>query len=76
MAKKSVALLELRKLIVKLRNEDKLPIGDSSKTVWKSKRVINSILRKCEKNRLCEAKKPPGKPRKTTERENGWIGNE
>ena len=46
MAKKSVTSLELRKLIVKLCNEDKLSIGDISKTVGKSKSVIHSILRK------------------------------
>ena len=37
--------LELRKLIVKLHNADKLPIGDILKTVGKSKSVIH-ILRK------------------------------
>ena len=25
---------------------------------------------------LCEAKKPPGRPRKTTIKEDRWIGNE
>ena len=71
--KKSVTSLELRKLIVKLGNEDKLSIGDISKTVKKSKSVI---LRKFEKTGLCEAKKPPSRPRKTTARENRWIGND
>ena len=61
--------LELRKRIVKLRNENKLFIGDISKTVGKSKSVIHSILRKLEKTGSCEAKKPPGRPRKTTARE-------
>ena len=46
MAKKSVTSLELRKLIVKICNEDKLSIRDISKTVEKSKSVIHSILRK------------------------------
>ena len=76
MAKKSVTSLELRKLIVKLHNEDKLLIGDISKTVGKYKSVIHSILRKLEETRSHEAKKPPGKPRKTTAREDRWIGNE
>ena len=76
MAKKSVTSLELRKVIVKLRNEDKLSIGDISKTVGKSKSVIHSILRKLEETGSCEAKKSPGRPRKTTAREDRWIGNE
>ena len=76
MAKKSVTSLEREKLIVKLHNEDKLSIGDISKTVGKSKYVIHSILRKLEKTGSCEAKIPPGKPRKTTAREDRWIGNE
>ena len=75
MVKKSVTLLELRKLIVKLHNEDKLSIGDISKTVGKSKNVIHSILRKLETG-SCEAKKPPGRLRKTTTREDRKIGNE
>ena len=53
MAKKSVISLELRKLIVKLRNEDKLFI---SNIVGKSKSVIHSILRKLEETGSCEAK--------------------
>ena len=61
--------MEFRKLIVKLRNENKLSIGDVSKAVGKSKSVIHSILRKIEETGSCEAKKPPVKPRKTTARE-------
>ena len=68
--------LELRKLIVKLRNEDKLSIGDISKTVGKSKGVIHSILRKLEETGSREAKKPPSRPKKTTAMEDRWIGNE
>ena len=68
--------LELRKLIVKLCEEDKLSTGDISKTVGKSKNVIHSILRKLEETGSCEAKKPPGGLRKTTAREERWIGNE
>ena len=68
--------LELRKLIVKLHNEDKLSIGNISKTVGKSKSVINSILKKLRETGSCETKKPPGRPRKTTAREDRWIGNE
>ena len=64
MAKKSMTSLELRKLIVKLHNEDKLLIGDISKTLGKSKSVIHSILRKFEDTGSCEAKKHPGRPRK------------
>ena len=63
-------------MIVNLHNEDKLSSGDISKTVWKSKSVIHSILRKSEETGSCEAKKPLGRPRKTTAREDRWIGNE
>ena len=76
MVKKSATSLELRKLIVKLRNEDKLAIGDISMTAGKSKSVIHSILRKLEETGSCETKKPPSRPRKTTAREDRWIGNE
>ena len=76
MAKKSMTSLELRKLIVKLGNEDKLSIGDISKTVGKSKSVILSILRKLEETGSCETKKPLGRPRKTTARKDRWIDNE
>ena len=75
-AKKSVTSVELRKLIVKLRNEDKLSISDISKTVGKSKSVTQNIFRKLEETGSCEAKKPPGRPRKTTAKEDRWIGNE
>ena len=68
--------LELKKLIVKLRNEDKLLIGDISKTVVKSKSIIHSILRKLEETESCEARKLPGRPRKTTAREDRWICND
>ena len=45
--------------------------------LWKkSKSVIYSILRKLEETGSCEAKKPSGRPRKTTAREDRWIGNE
>ena len=76
MAKKSVTSLELRKLIVKLCNEDKLSIGDISKTVGKSISVIHSILRKLEETGSCEAKKPLGRSRKTTAKEDRMTGNE
>ena len=75
MAKKSVTSLELRKLIVKLCNEDKLLIGDISKTVGKSKSVIHSILR-LEETRSFEVKKTRGRSRKTTAKEDRWIGKE
>ena len=42
----------------------------------KSKSVIHSILRKHEETRSCEGKKPPGRPWKTTAREDRWIDNE
>ena len=74
--KKSMTSLELRKLLVNLCNEDKLSIGDISNTVRKSKSVIHSILRKLEETGPCEAKKPPGKPRKTTARVDRLIGND
>ena len=44
---------------MKLCNKDKLSIGDISKTVWKSKSVIRSILRKLEETGSFETKKPP-----------------
>ena len=74
--KKSVKSLELRKLIVKLCNKDKLSIRNISKTVRKAKSVIHSILRKLEETGSCKAKKLPGRPRKTTAREDmnwRWI---
>ena len=74
MAKKSVTSLELKKLIVKLCYEDKLLIGDISKTVGKPKSVIHSILRKLEEIGAWEVKKPPGRPRKTTAIEDRWFG--
>ena len=67
--------MELRKLIAKLRNEDKFSIGDISKTVGKAKSVIHNIFRKLETG-SCEAKKPPCRPRKTTAREERYISNE
>ena len=76
MAKKSVTLLKLKKLIAKLRNEDKLSIGDISKTVEESKSVIHSILRKLAETGSCEAKKPPYWHKKTIAKEDRWIGNE
>ena len=76
MAKKSVTSMKLRKLIVELRNEDKLSIGGISKTVGKPKSVIHSILRKHVETGSCGAKKPPGRPRKTTARQDRWIGDE
>ena len=76
MAKKSATSLELRKLIVKLCNEDKLSIRDILKTVGKSKSAIYSILRKLEETGSCEAKKSPGRPRKTDVREERWIIND
>ena len=51
-------------------------IGNISKTVGKSKSVIHIILRKLEETGSCEAKKPPGWPRKTTPRKDSWFGNE
>ena len=45
--------------------------------LWgKSKSVIHSILRKHKETGSCEAKKPPGRPMKTTDRKNRGIGNE
>ena len=76
MAIKSVKSLELRKLRVKLRNEDKLSIGDISKTVGKSKNAIHSTLKKLVDTGSCEAKEPPGRPRKTIAREDRLIDNQ
>ena len=46
MPKNAVTSLELRELIVKLRNEDKHSIGDIANIVKKSKSVIHGILMK------------------------------
>ena len=75
MAKKIAPLLKLRKPIVKLRNEDKLSIGNILKTAGKSKSIIQSILRKLEETGSCEAMKPPDRPRKIPAREDRGIGN-
>ena len=39
----------------------------------KSKSVVHVILKRFEKTGLYEAKKPPGRPRKTTARDDKWI---
>ena len=67
MAKKNLTSFEFKKLIVKLRNEDNLSIGDISKAVGKSKCV--SILRKLEETVSYKAKKLSGMQRETTARE-------
>ena len=73
MPKNAVTSLELRELTVKLRNEDKHSIGDIANIVKKSKSVIHGILKKFDETGLCEAKKPFGRPRKTTSREDRFI---
>ena len=73
MSKNSVTSLEVRKLIVNLRHEDKHSIGDIANIVKKSKSVIHGILKKFKETGSCEAKKPPGRPRKTTAREDRLI---
>ena len=65
--------LEVRELIVKLCKEDKCSIGEIADIVRKSKSVVHGILMRFEKTGLCEAKKPPGRPRKTTARDDRWI---
>ena len=42
----------------------------------KSKSVFYSILRNLEETGSCKAKKLPGRPWKTTAREDRWICNE
>lgn len=73
MPRNCVTSLEVRELIVKLRHEDKHSICDIANIAKKSKSVIHSILKKFEETGSCEAKKPPGRPRKTTAREDRWI---
>ena len=73
MPKNAVTSLELRELIVKIRNEDKHSFGDIANIVKKSKSVIHGILKKFDETGSCEAKKPPGSPRKTTSREDRFI---
>ena len=51
--------LEIRKLIVKLRNEDKLLIGYISKALGKSKSGIHVNLRKFEETSSCKTQKLP-----------------
>ena len=51
-------------------------IGDNLKTVGTSKNVIQSISSKLVEPGSCEAKQPPGRPRKTAASEDWWIGNE
>ena len=74
MTKKICDIIGTKK--TKLHNEDKLSIADISKTMGKSKIVIHSNLKELEETGSCEAKKPPGGPRKTTAREDRWISNE
>ena len=61
MPKNALTSSEVRKLIVKLRNEDKLSIGEIANIVKKSKSNIHDILKKFDK-----AKKSPGRPGKTS----------
>ena len=68
--------MELRKLIVTLRNEDKLSIRNISKDAKECKSVNYSISRKLEETESCEGKKLHDRLRKTTVREDGWISNE
>ena len=44
--------------------------------LWRNLSVIHSILRKLEETGLWEVKLSSGMPRKTTAKENRWIGNE
>ena len=46
MPKNTVTSLELREVILKLRNDDKHSIGDIANIVKKSKRVIHGVLKK------------------------------
>ena len=48
MPKNALTSLEVRKLIVKLRNEDKHSIGEIANIDKKSKSVIHDILKKFE----------------------------
>ena len=41
-----------------------------------SKSVIHIILKNLEETGSCEAKKPPGRSRKTAAKKDRWIGNE
>ena len=66
MPKNALTSLEVGKLIVKLHNEDKQSMGEIANIVKKSKSVIHGILKKFEQTGSCEAKKSPGRPRKTT----------
>ena len=66
MPKNALTPLEVRKLIVKLHNEDKHLIGEIANIVRKSKSIVHGILKKFEETGSCEAKKSPVRPRKTT----------
>ena len=61
--------LEVRNLIVRLRNEDKHSIGEISNIVKTSKNDFHDILNKLEESGSYEAKNPPGRPRKTTSKD-------
>ena len=70
LVKKSVTSLGIRKVIVKLRNENKLSSGDISKTVRKSTSGIHIIFNRTWVNWVMwSKKKPPGRPMETTTRE-------
>ena len=69
----AVTSLEVRELIVKLCKEDKRSIGEIADIVRKSKSVVHGILKRFKKTGSCEAKKPPGRPRKTIARDDRWI---
>ena len=66
MPKNVLTFLEVRKLIVKLHNEDKHSIGEIANIVKKSKSVIHGIVKKFKETGSCKAKTSPGRSRKTT----------
>ena len=65
MPKNALTSSEVRKLILKLRNEDKHSIDEIANIVKKSNSIIHGILKKFEETGSYEAKKS-GRPRKTT----------
>ena len=66
MPKNALTSLEVRKLIVKLLNEDKHSIGEIANIAQKSKSIIHGILKKFEETGSREAKKSPGISKKIT----------
>jgi len=65
----STTPIPIRQQIIKLREVDKLSLGQISRITSKSKSVIHGVLNLYKQTKSIEPKKSPGRPRKTTKRE-------